>query len=259
MLLNKKRREKLAFALLFPVLLAIGYLLVTGLNFFTPKPTLLALGANFFKFQNVLIYYLVHSWYHHLFFNAAVLFAFGYVIYEVLGKKHFISLFFVSTVGSALAAVLIFPGYSFVGASAASSAWVAVAFASRPKQAIAALIASSVLVSILLSPIAALSYAASLESLSQERETLELDYNAAIIAGDVNRARAVYIMIERTEQVIEKTVEEEKSAKGLDISHFMHAIGAVIGLGYLLVFRKAELIKGIESVHNVLVFIGIKR
>ena len=250
--------QRLAFALLFPALISLGYLFFTGLNFFTPNETLLAFGASSAMPQNALIYFLVHAWYHHLFFNFAVLLSFGFVAFAALGKKHFLALSFSSAVISALVAIIIFPRFAFVGASAVASTLLAVAFVTRPKQSLYAILASILMISLLLTPFTTMVFASHLNELSGQKESLESDYQAVLqqatikTGGDVNLAKQLPEIKEaetrlaRAEKVIEETLQSEQRSREMPVSNFMHAFGALYGFAYVFVFKREEIIKGIE-------------
>jgi len=231
-----------------PAIILLCYILLAGPSFFTPQEAIVSLGARQSNLFNVFTYYLVHTGHQHLFFNLAALLLFGAVLTSVFERRHLIGLFFFSAILSALVGVLVFPNVVFVGASAASSAMIAVALMTRPKQAVVALVLTGILITGVLSPVSEWNYTEFISSLTQKQEQLEMDLNRATQAGDLNRATAIRQQLVETKHVKQRTLQDEARVKQIPISNFMHFLGSVLGLLYAFKFKRKEMFAGMDSI-----------
>jgi len=218
---------------------------------FIPNKTLITFAFNFQNPIGLLSYAFFHISPSHLFGNLILLLAVGFIAEKKLSSREFAFVFMTAAVASALVYGLLFPENYLVGASAAISAFLAIAFIIDFKKTIFLVVIASML-TILISPLL-LSYTEiKVNELNQRSELLEKQLNEtnkaiekALQENDSEQVQTLSLIKQTkinefnntliAKNILTEGVEREESSQ---TSPLVHLTGAFVGLAYLWLFKR---------------------
>ena len=226
------------------------YFTMSSSLLYIPTTSLVALGFSFSNWWGILTYSFLHISPGHLLGNLILLFIVGVIAEQKLRLKDYFAIYFLSGSIAAIVFSTLVPETTLIGASAAISGLIAVAFIVDIKKALVGVFAFVVVLSIL-SP--------SLNSYTQNQydyiisKEIELRENYSMILDELEYAK----FTNDTEKVSELEVQKNQTFEELNttyshktnIEHGMkreekshpsplvHLFGALTGLVYIVLFR----------------------
>lgn len=219
------------------LLILVSFIFFSNANFFISTKQLLNFALTSFQLENAIHYMLIHVGYNHLAVNLVSFIAFSLVAEYCLGSKHAFAIFWISGILSGIIFVSLNPNIALIGASAGVSGLLGAAFVSNWKKTIIAIIAMLFATIFFVYPLTTGAFDEFKKDITQKQAAISQDLNKAIQQKDFNKAADLNKNLQQTTQTIEQTQKGEKFAKDTPISNEIHAIGAIIGIGYVLILR----------------------
>ncbi|MDO8538683.1 MAG: rhomboid family intramembrane serine protease [archaeon] len=220
------------------LLTLIAFIFLSNASFFISTRELLKLALTSFQLENAVHYMLIHVGYKHLAVNLVSFIAFSLVAEFVLGSKHAFAIFWISGIVAGMTYVLLNPNIALIGASAGVSGLLGAAFVSDWKKTLLAILAMLFITVFFVYPLTSGAFDEFKKSITQKQTTIQSDLNKAIEQKDFNKAADLNKNLQQTTQIIEQTQKGEKFAEQTPTSNEIHAFGAIIGIGYVLVLKK---------------------
>ena len=187
----------------------------------------------------------VHVGILHLVGNMVPLVVFGAVAESLVGPVGLLVVFLVAGVVSSVVFAFANPGYSIVGASAGISGIIGVVAISRPKAAIALLLALPFVMYLVVFPVAnaAVSFQESSIAAAQAQFV-----ESAVSLNESNHSVAAVAAASAAEQagsslMVVENGQQREAATPSDL--FVHVLGAVIGMGFVVFFWRGLLARGV--------------
>ncbi len=240
-----KKTIGLAAAIIIP------YLVLSVKFLYIPTSYLLMLGFNWQNLLGLLTYSFMHISPSHLIGNIVLLLSVGFIAETKLSTKEYFGVYFTAGIVSALVYGVMFPENYLVGASAAISALLAVAFIIDIKKAFVSIIIASIVISFA-SPVLQAVTKSEFEKL--QNKTSEITEKVTELNKQIQEAKQKNLteqaeVLEKQKQeqvnelnktsiqqiVIDEGIEREEKAK---TSPLVHLAGAFTGLGYVFIFRR---------------------
>lgn len=239
------------YTLLLCFLTAAFYFIFSSALLYIPTKTLMAFGFSFSNLLGIITYSFVHIGPNHVFGNVLLLFIIGFIAEQKLKGKDLVFIYLLSGAVAAIVFAIMRPETVLVGASAAVSGLIAVAFFVDIKKAVFGMLIFTLLVFLIGPPL--LAYSQSQFELLKNRTTeLEQEYNQAlgeleeaIRENETERIENLSIEINKTigelnitthyQLNVEQGIERERESR---TSPWVHLFGALTGLAYIFVFRR---------------------
>ncbi len=228
-------------------LLAAPYFLFSGGTLYLPSEFLnsLALGAGLHA--GLVTHLFLHVGILHLSGNLVPLVLFSLLLESTLASIDVLAIFFASGVlGGALFSFLN-PSAYLVGASAAVSGLMSAATALRPRQALALLVATPLLVSFVVFPIVSLFERVQERSLEQKQAALQANLTKLVEENKTVEAARVNASLQIVEKQATQTREGRLREETTPTDFLVHAFGAFVGVAFLFFFRKKKLVEGVKE------------
>ena len=256
---KSKNKFKFKNTIILSSLIVLVYLALSPTLLFIPTSTLLAFGFNWGNLVGLFTYSFLHISPAHLVGNLILLLSVGFIAESKLSSKEFYGIYLTAGALSAVVYGFLFPQNYLVGASAAISALLAIAFIIDIKKTLVFVLFASLMISIISPELQVLTqtkFAELQEQSYQLQKSLKEVNNKIAIAKSLNKSKEASELIENKSKqiqqfnktsnnllVVNQGIEREKHAQ---TSPLVHLAGAFTGIGYLFLFRR-ELIWKIPS------------
>ena len=250
---KQKSSKKLSYkkTLILSLSLVLIYSCLSKSFLFIPTKVLLLLGFNLANPFGLLTYSFIHISPMHLIGNLILLLSVGFIAEQKLSSKEYFGIYLIAGASAALVYGLLFPKNYLVGASAAISSLLAIAFVVDIKKTLVAIIIASISISLISAPVHSftmIKYEQLQNKQSQAQEKI-IQINSEIKKAVAQNQTSKAEQLNKTKQsqvkqfnetstqalVINEGIKREEHAK---TSPLVHLTGAFIGLGYLFLFRR---------------------
>jgi len=227
-------------------LLVLAYFALSQGNLFIEKSLLEAFSFSALRPLNIVFYMFTHMSVWHLAVNVAALLFFAAIVETRLSWKDVFGTFFFSGVLTVLFFLALYPNVSLVGASAGVWGIMASAFVLDVRKALLGfgVIVVVVLIVFPLGEFAVLGRQAQLEGTISELEAVR---RAAAESGNTEAAARAAGEKAAAQESAQKLLESKKFASEAVVDPFLHSYAAFFGILYLLVFRRAGMMKLIKE------------
>jgi len=233
------------------LIIALVYVILSPTLLYIPTKTLLDFGFNSTNPIGLITYTFLHISPSHLIGNLILLLAVGFIAEKKLNYKQYYLVYLIAGATSAIVYSLLFPENYLVGASAAISALLAIAFIIDIKKTFIMVLFASLIISLISPELQALTQQKfnQLQNKSNQLEQNLNQINAQIKkAKQLNKTDEIKKLIENKSKQIQeynKTTtqvlvvdEGMKREKHAQTSPLVHLTGAFTGLAYLFLFRR---------------------
>ncbi len=257
----KRKKQKASYrkTLILSILLAISYILLSKHFLYIPTKYLLLLGFNISNPLGLITYSFVHISPMHLIGNLILLLSIGFIAEQKLSSKEYFAVYLTAGAASAIVYGILYPQNYLVGASAAISGLLAIAFIVDIKKTLVAIVIASISISLISSPVHSFTLIEYEKMQNQQNQIQEkiselntqiqkaIASNQTEIASQLNKTKQNQVQrLNKTSTetlVVNEGMKREEHAK---TSPLVHLTGAFIGLAYLFLFRR-ELIWQLPS------------
>ncbi len=254
------------------LLITLAYLVLSKDYVYIPWQYLKEYGFLLSNPLTVFSYAFLHISPTHLISNLLLLVLVGVIAEEKISSKEYYAVFFSSAIIAAVVFALLVPNTILVGASAAISGVLAIAFFVDFKKTIITVL----IFSLVLPPVTSVintqvqHYYSSLvvekQSLEEKQKTIEIEISKAVKENNTALVEKLHeekqkIIVEKQKKealttAIEEGKEREKQAVVMQV---VHVAGALTGVVFLLLFRKDILINIPEQFEDLLNHVFIQR
>ncbi len=241
---------RIRFSIAISAAVVLAYLLLSGGGFFIPLGALFSFAFSPAQPWNAVSYIFIHTGYHHLLENAVSLLAFAIVVELAVGAAEAAGIFFFSAIASAFIFGLVNPAYVLIGASAGISGMLGSAFLLNTKRTVLAIVAVLAITYFVVLPAVDYAFFVQGEALSAKSTQLKAGAEAALRAGDVNKAeqfRSEASKVELRQAANAEGVEFEVEAV---VDPWIHAYGAVFGISWLWLRRRQSVLENAERLNR---------
>ncbi len=238
----KRFRATIALA----VILVAAYFLLSQGNLFIEKGLLSQLSFSLAKPLNILSYMVTHLSLWHLAVNIVLLLFFAAIVEQALKWKHVLGIFLFSAIFTVLIFIFINPFAKLAGASAGVWGLMAAAFILDVKKAVLAIVAITVLLLLLFSGIG-LVVSQREQSLMQRNVEIESALVQAVESGNVERANQLAAEKVVAQREMQNFVESSEEAAEANVDPFLHSYAGILGIVYLLLFRREETMNAVKK------------
>jgi membrane associated rhomboid family serine protease len=208
-----------------------------------------AVGAG--QFAGLVTHVFLHVGILHLAGNLIPLVLFSLLLESALASVDVLIIFFASGIlGGALFSFLN-PSAYLIGASAAVSGLMSAVTALRPKQALALLVATPLLVSFVAFPIVSFAERSHERSLEEKQAALETNLSKLVAENKTVEAAQVNASLKIVERQAAQTLEGRLREEATPTDFLVHAFGALVGVAFLFFFRKKKLAEGIKEFESL--------
>jgi membrane associated rhomboid family serine protease len=188
----------------------------------------------------------IHVGIYHLIGNLIPLIFFGLALEMALGSIDVALIFLLSGTLSSLLFAVLNPGIPLIGASAGISGMLAAVLLTKPKTALALLIATPILVSLVFFPVADIASKYYEEKIIEQKIIAEENLQQAI---EQNQSPQIISQINRTlvqtDEKIDITFQGKEREEKTPTDFLVHIYGAIIG-GFYIYFMKRKHLKNAE-------------
>jgi len=146
---------------------------------------------------------------------------------------------------------LLNPSAFLIGASAAVSGLMSACTALRPKQALALLVATPILITFLVYPIVSLAERSSEQFLIEKQSILQSNLNKLIAENKTVEAIQVNESLKVVERQAKQTIEGRQREETTPTDFLVHAFGALVGVAFLFFFKRNKLNEGINEFESL--------
>ncbi|MFH1779834.1 MAG: rhomboid family intramembrane serine protease [Candidatus Micrarchaeota archaeon] len=235
-------------ALILSVLLLIPYFVFSQGTGFLPEEIVSKYSFNASSsFNNFFFHLFDHVGLQHLLGNLLVIVLFALILESVLSWLDVLLVFFSSGVLASLFFSFLNPATFLIGASAAAAGLMASALALRPKLSLVLLLLTPLLINFIVFPFVDYSINAQKHFLSSQETRFNQEVDVLVSQGRVSEANAVQQQVERVVEQKETVVVGVERQEETPTDFWVHVYGAVVGVGFLLLFKRKELRLGVKG------------
>ncbi len=194
--------------------------------------------------SGVFTHLFLHVGLQHLFGNLVPLLFFGAVLELAAGWLGVAAVFFISGILSGALFSFLNPGVPLAGASAAVSGLMGAALVVKPRQALALLLATPLVLQFLVIPAVNLASSAYSQGVSQAAGRLQGEVNTLVEQNRTAEAEAVSQKLVQVKQQESQISEGKARERESQTSLAVHLFGALSGVLFIALFRRKALERG---------------
>jgi len=233
------------------MLVVLPYFVFSGGTFYLPTDFLNSLALGVGQWFGLASHLFLHVGVLHLSGNLIPLLLFSLLLESVLSSVDVLLIFFSSGILGGFLFSLLNPSAFLIGASAAVSGLMSACTALRPKQALALLVATPILITFLVYPIVSLAERSSEQFLIEKQSILQSNLNKLIAENKTVEAIQVNESLKVVERQAKQTIEGRQREETTPTDFLVHAFGALVGVAFLFFFKRNKLNEGINEFESL--------